>query len=262
MSESEKLLAYIAKNWPSKIKKEWQVGLEKYPEIVGRVLEDWTRGASRNRELVRIAGQSGSGKTSQLLPAVTKYFEKHEKNPVLIAARRFVDYHPYRDEIIREYGEKNLRKNTDDFATIMLFLTIRELMKMGYDIVLDVGLLNPEIEAILLKMIKENQYDAWMTMMAVAPGLTKKFLGKREWRHDEETEKEFEKSMQLAAEFYAEKCPEMHVVVWNAWELAPVYDGKMSGVPEVLVKYMSITDVPEHDEDELREAKIKYFENI
>ena len=77
------------------------------------------------------------------------YSKKHNFEPILLAARRFVEYHPHYQEIKDYYGEENLRKLTDEFSTIMLFLTISELTKGGYDIVLDVTLLDSEMEAIL-----------------------------------------------------------------------------------------------------------------
>ena len=130
--ELEKIIAYMKAHWPSKAKPEWQVGLEEYPIILQKVLKDFTKDATQNRELIRIAGISGSGKTTQILPAVEAYCEKHHYRPILIAARRFVEYHPHYQEIKDFYGEENLRKNTDEFATIMLFLTLTELIKNGY----------------------------------------------------------------------------------------------------------------------------------
>ena len=146
--ELSKIVNYMKAHWPSKVKPEWQVSLEEYPTILQKALKDFTKDATQNRELIRIAGISGSGKTTQILPAVEAYCEKHHYRPILIAARRFVEYHPHYQAIKDFYGEANLRKNTDEFATIMLFLTLTELIKNGYDIILDVTLLDPAMEGI------------------------------------------------------------------------------------------------------------------
>ena len=113
------VISYMKSHWPSDIKDEWQVKLEEYPEILKKVLAKWTVNASKTNELVRIAGQSGSGKTTQLLPAVEAYFKNSNKSPILVAARRFVEFHPNMEEIKNEYGEENLRKKTDEFSTMM-----------------------------------------------------------------------------------------------------------------------------------------------
>ena len=139
MSESnrelEQIIKYMKAHWPSNVKPEWQVGLAEYPAILKKAVEEFTLSATRNRRLIRIAGVSGSGKTTQILPAVEAYCEKNNYEPILMAARRFVEYHPHYQEIKDYYGDKNLRKMTDEFATIMLFLVISALIESCYDII-------------------------------------------------------------------------------------------------------------------------------
>ncbi len=254
------IVAYMKAHWPSEVKTEWQVGLEEYPEILKRVLADLVPGKTNGKKFVRIAGQSGSGKTTQLLPATEAYFKKNGLNPVMVAARIFVKYHPFYSEILEEYGEASLRKMTDEFATIMMFLTLRALISRGYDLVLDVTLLDPMIEGMLMQMLGAENYDSMMLMIAVSPEVTEKFLGGRAWRHTKETEQEFIRATKLAMEFYAEKCPDMRIVMWNVYEDEPVYDGDFSGALSVWQKYSDIVNIPDHDEEKLRAAKIKYLE--
>lgn len=263
MSESNiefvKIVQYMRAHWPSSVREEWQVGMEQYGEILKKVLKDFAEGKSRGRELVRIAGLSGSGKTTQVLPAVEAYFEKKGARPVLVAARRFVKYHPHCEEIRNFYGEENLRKMTDEFSTIMMFLTLGKLMSEGFDIILDVTLLDPQMEEILVKMMRENGYSGMVAMVAVAPEITEKFLGERAWRHTRETELEFIRATNLAMRFYAENYGEMRCVIWNTYEEKPVYDGAIRGALESFEKYSGIVEIPEYDIDDLREAKIKYL---
>ena len=170
-----KVIEYMKAHWPSQVKPEWQVGLVEYPALIEKALADFTLAATKNRQFIRIAGLSGSGKTTQILPAVEAYCEKNGYEPILIAARRFVEYHPHYQEIKDFYGDANLRKMTDEFATIMLFLTLTELLKNGYDIVLDVTLLDPEIEAMLLKTVQATNYEMLLLMIAVSPTVTAHF---------------------------------------------------------------------------------------
>ena len=56
-------------HWPSQVKSEWQVKLEEYPAILEKIIKDFTPEKTKKHQLIRIAGLSGSGKTSQILPA-------------------------------------------------------------------------------------------------------------------------------------------------------------------------------------------------
>lgn len=255
----EAIVSYMKKHWPSKVKEEWQVDLAEYPGILKKVMQDFTVDATKNRKLIRVAGISGSGKTTQILPAVEAYCEKNEMVPILMAARRFVEYHPHYKEILDYYGEADVRKMTDEFSTIMLFFTITELIRRGYDIVLDVTLLDPEMEGILVKLLSDGEYEMMLLMVAVSPAVTEKFLAGREWRHTAETEREFVRATGEALKFYAKMMPKARVVMWSVYDLLPVYDGEMAECLEVFGKYSSRTEMPSPNDDERREAKIKYL---
>ncbi|MBQ9484604.1 zeta toxin family protein [Candidatus Saccharibacteria bacterium] len=257
--ELEQIIKYMKSHWPSEVKPEWQVGLAEYPAILKKVLEDLTLAATKNRHLIRIAGLSGSGKTTQILPGVEAYCEKNNYSPILMAARRFVEYHPHYQEIKEYYGDENVRKMTDEFATIMLFLTLSELIAGGYDIVLDVTLLDPEMEAILLKLVKENEYKFSLLMIAVSPTVTEQYLSGRAWRHSRETELEFIRATSKALEFYAENSPESRIIIWSVYDKPPVYDGPVKNCLKIFADYSSREELPKKDDDERREAKIKYL---
>ncbi|MBQ3296477.1 zeta toxin family protein [Candidatus Saccharibacteria bacterium] len=257
--ELAQVISYMKSHWPSPVKEEWQVSLEDYPKILKKVVQDFTKDRTKNRQFIRIAGLSGSGKTSQILPAVEKYCEVQKLNPVLVAARRFVDYHPFKEEIKNEYGEENLRRNTDEFSTIMMFLTLNTLVKEGYDIILDVTLLDPAVEQILIKMLKENNYQSLLLMIATSPTVTEYFLKDRGWRHSKETEKEFIRATKKAIEFYAKNMPDLHIVLWSVYDLEPIYDGKIKDSVAIFNEYSDRTDLPKNDDDERREAKIQFL---
>lgn len=259
--ELQTVVEYMKSHWPSQVKEEWQVPLEAYPEIVKKVVTLWTKDASINHELVRIAGLSGSGKTSQLLPAVDAYFEGRQ--PILVAARRFVEFHPFVKEIEETYGKQNLRKITDEFSTIMMFLVLHALISKGYDIILDVTLLDPKIEGALMQLLSANNYKVWITMVAVSPAITEKFLGERAWRHAKATEEEFIRATSAAFKFYHTNFPDTRIILWNVWDQEPIYDGKIEDALETFEKYSAIDDfTPKNTEDELRAAKIDYFKTI
>lgn len=263
MSESnpelEKIIKYMKAHWPSQVKPEWQVELTEYPTILKQVIEDFTLAATKNRHLIRIAGLSGSGKTTQILPAVEAYCEKKCYEPILIAVRRFVKYHPHYQEIKDFYGDKNLRKLTDEFGTIMLFLTLSELIRGGYDVILDVTLLDPEMEAILLKMLKTEQYSTLFLMIAVSPVVTEQYLQGRAWRHSKATEQEFIRATSHALQFYATEAPEFRIILWSVYDLDPIYDGPIANCLDIFADYSAREILPASDDDARRDAKIAYL---
>lgn len=258
-SELEKIIKYMKSHWPSEVKSEWQVGLTEYPAILKQVVEDFTLAATKNHHLIRIAGLSGSGKTTQILPAVEAYCAKNNFEPILLAARRFVEYHPHYQEIKDFYGDENLRKMTDEFATIMLFLTLSELIKGGYDIILDVTLLDPEMEAILLKLLKAGNYEMLLLMIAVSPIVTEHYLQGRAWRHSKETEQEFIRATSHALQFYADNAPDIRIIIWSVYDKPPIYDGPVNSCIEIFNDYSSREKLPAKDDDARRDAKIVYL---
>lgn len=254
-----KVVNYMKAHWPSKVKPEWRVELDEYSKILQKVVADFAKDATKNRKLIRVAGISGSGKTTQILPAVDAYCEKNHYKPILIAARRFVEYHPHCEEIKNFYGEENLRKNTDEFSTIMMFMTLAELIKDCYDIVLDVTLLDPKIEEILLNMLITMKYEAMFLMIAASPIVTANFLKDRAWRHSKDTEKEFVRATSHALEFYAKNAPELRIILWSVYDKAPVYDGPIKNSLEIFADYSKREELPRKDDNARRNAKINYL---
>lgn len=261
-SKLEQIIAYMKSHWPSQVKEEWQVPIEEYPKILPQVLKDLTEGKSKGKNLIRIAGLSGSGKTTQLLPATEAFFENRELKPVLVAARVFVEYHPHHNEIKEFYGEENLRKMTDEFSTIMLFLAITELIKNGYDIILDVTLLDPAMEHILQEMLTAANYNQIILMIAISPTVTEKFLSGRAWRHTKETEAEFIRATKKSIVYYAENHPDTHIILWSVYDKPPIFDGKIKDCLDIFDDYSNRTELPKKDDDERREAKINYLKSL
>ncbi|MBR6965163.1 zeta toxin family protein [Candidatus Saccharibacteria bacterium] len=258
--ELQIIIKYMKSHWPSQVEEKWQIPLEAYPKIAQKIVALWAENASLGHELVRVAGLSGSGKTTQLLPAVNAYFEKQQRRPILVAARRFVEFHPFTKEIETAYGSENLRKMTDEFSTIMMFFVLYALITKGYDIILDVTLLDPKIEGALMQLLNANQYKTWFTMIAVSPAITEKFLGKRAWRHAKATEEEFIRATNLALNFYQSRFPSLRIILWNVWDEAPIYDGEFENALKIYNQYSVIESYTKKaSTDALVQAKIDYL---
>ncbi len=257
--ELAKVIEYMKSHWPSQVKSEWQVDIHDYAKILPQILADFTAHASKNHQLFRVAGLSGSGKTTQILPAIEAYCGKNNLEPILVAARRFVDYHPYKNEIENFYGAENLRKNTDEFSTIMMFLTLSELIKKGYDIILDVTLLDPKMETILLKFLTAANYQMLILMIAVSPTVTEHFLKNRAWRHSKKTEEEFIRATAEALKFYAKAAPKTRIILWSVYDLDPVYDGEIQNSLLTFQEYSTCKKLPKPDDEARKQAKINYL---
>lgn len=261
-SNLQKTIEYMKAHWPSDVKSEWQVKLEDYPVILQKILADFTKDKTKTKNFVRIAGLSGSGKTTQILPAANAYFEKRNQKPVLVAARLFVEYHPHYKAIKDFYGAENLRKKTDEFSTIMMFLTLSVLTKQGYDIILDVTLLDPTVEQILLGMLKEGSYKTLLLMIATSPTVTEHFLKGRSWRHSKETEEEFIRATKKALDFYAKNAGDERIILWSVYDEAPIYDGEIKNAVKIFEDYSSREELPKNDDDARKIAKIRYMGSL
>lgn len=260
MNDFERIVRYMRKHWPSEVREEWQVPIETYVPLAERIATKWAESASVGARMIRVAGQSGSGKTTQLLPAVEAWRVKNDVKSVLVAARRFVQFHPFEKQIEAEYGIENLRRQTDEFVTILMFLVLRELIAKRVDIILDVTLLDPEVEEILVKAMQENDYRMLMTMVVVAPEITEKRLAGRGWRHTKKTEEEFVRATNLAINFYAERCPKMRVIMWSAFDEHPIFDGEAREMRKIFDEYAVRTEWPEGvDLEKMIEEKRRYF---
>lgn len=256
------VVAYMQSHWPSHVKPEWQVTLTEYPDLVKQAVADLSQNVTRNRNLIRVAGISGSGKTTQILPAVDAYCETHDIHPALLAARQFVKYHPHYQKIFDFYGEENLRKMTDEFTTIMLFMSLATMIHAGFDIILDVTLLDPKMEAILTKFLTQAHYNLMILMVATSPTVTEKFLSDRAWRHTSETEQEFIRSTEKALQFYAENAPDTHIIIWSVYHEAPEFDGPVSNCLQTFRDFSQKTELPKPDDEARKAAKIAYLRQI
>lgn len=254
-----RVINYMREHWPSLVLEKWRVGIEEYNKIVKLAVKDLNQNVSYGKYFMRLAGLSGSGKTTQLLPTGEVYFQKKQLKPVIMAARKFVKYHPYYQQILEYYGKENIRKMTDEFVTIMLFLVMKELLRLGVDMILDVTLLDPEVEKILVEMLEENNYKKIMLMVVASPRTTEIFLKKRSWRHTKKTEQEFLRATEKALDFYGTRQPKMRVVMWSVYNKKPVFDGEVKDVMSIYQKYVFKMGRLKYSEDELVEAKIKYL---
>ncbi|MDR0979812.1 MAG: zeta toxin family protein [Candidatus Nomurabacteria bacterium] len=250
--------AYNRAHWgASDLPDEWRH--YDYQAILQKVLADFTPNKTQNHHFLRIAGQSGSGKTTQLLPAADAYFAKRGLAPVIVAARLFVDYHPHLTEIKAEFPPEKLRELTNEFSVSLMFLTLAALIQQGYDIILDVTLLDPFIERTLMQLLAAHKYTSRIFLLAVSKTISDQFIAKRQGRVvNTATAEEFWHATHKALEFYGVEFHEIPITVWSAFDLQPIYNGPISNALTLVYKYQAINELPSTypSEPELLAAKV------
>jgi hypothetical protein len=146
-----------------------------------------------------------------------------------------------------------------------LFLTLKSLIGHGYDVILDVSLVDPIVESVLIDMLRSVGYETRMSLMAVGREVSDEFIKKRQSRSGrrvaEASADEFWRVTSKAIECYAQNCPDMKLLVWNFWSKSPVFDGRVGDkeLRGVLEKSWKVKErLVEAGEEDLRAAKKTY----
>lgn len=117
---------------------------------------------------IRLVGQSGSGKSSQLAPAVKFALEAQSQGYLSFAVRDFVSYHPNLKSIREHYGEGQVREKTNAFALTLLTLVLHRCICDRLPMVLEVTLLSPMYERFIHESLQQQKYHCDYHCLAVA----------------------------------------------------------------------------------------------
>lgn len=127
--------------------------------------------------LIRIAGQSGTGKSSQILPAISRCLEN--MHYINLSVARFSQFHPNYDNFMH-YHKNNVRELTNGFALRALFLFVDHCIKKRVNIVLDLTFLDPAFETYIFTIAKQNGYTCISNLMCVPKKVSDNFIKVRE----------------------------------------------------------------------------------
>jgi len=222
---------------------------------------------TKAKRVYRLAGQSGSGKTTQLLPTLAGLEELRSNTPLVIAVRNFVKYHPKYEEIIATCEKGEIREKTNGFALKCLCAAFKQVMTMGYLTILDVTVLDPRFEEFINKQIQDNEYVAQYHILAVSKSLSDWFIDKR--KNDsgsaetgkivkQESKDYFYDILPIGIDYLGNVDSESVAFVWSAYEMEPIYRGSLCGAVDAInVWRKQVGVVP--DELELRQAKLRYM---
>ena len=262
----EKALAFLNASWRIKEVDE-KFKVDDFNKALDQAFEDKTKDIKKHNVIIRLAGQSGSGKSTQLLPAALKAFEKKGIKPVHIAVREFIKYHPYKEEIKQIFGEISFRENTNNFAVTLAFLVVEKLIENGYPILFEITLLDENFEDYLAGLAAQNGYETSYHVLAVPRKQSDHWIEKR----NEGVGVERPRKVSAFSKDYFFNClpkalkalkesARASCTVWNGYEKEPVFNGKMGDekVLETLNLYRKKEILP-HDPKELVQAKIDWF---
>ena len=128
---------------------------------------------------IRLVGQSGAGKTSQLLPAVREALLCNNISYVSFAVRDFVKYHPNLEAIVKNYGESLLREKTNTFALVLLTNVFLRCISEKMPILMEMTLLLPIYEAYIHAALIKNGYHCDYQCLAVPKSVSDDWIQKR-----------------------------------------------------------------------------------
>ena len=115
--------------------------------------------------LIRLGGQCGSGKTTQLLPAIKENLK--DDNYIHLAVRLFANKHPYYNKLLDEYGQGLIREKTNGYALLCLFKALEILIQNKYNIFLEMTILDPSFEEYINKLAKKYNFSVLFNVMSV-----------------------------------------------------------------------------------------------
>lgn len=250
--------------WPCDVpnKQIFEIAKKNYPSL--------TENKTKNRFLIRQAGQSGSGKTTQLLPASNAYFEKQGMNPIHFAVREFANLHPDFNQIIEQFGKQEMREKTNGFALKCLFISLAFAIEDGFDISFEVTLLSHEFEDFILNAMKKNNYQCLYLVMAVNKEISNYFIeSRRKSQIGAESNRivyasssnYFDMAISDEIEYYSKNHGEIPVIIWDAYHELPVFDGSFKDCKKPFFEAKKNTSLEFSDEQKLRDAKINYVLN-
>ncbi len=176
------VLAFIQAQWGCKdLYCSFDCSLEALQKLANQAFRDKVKNGVRTLPFcVRLVGQSGAGKTTQLLPAVCPALEACNIPYISLAVRDFVNYHPNLEMIRKVYGEALLREKTNAFALTLLTLVFEKLVQNRLPVLLEVTLLSPVYENFIHKCLKKFNYLCDYQCLVVAKKLSDQWISQRQ----------------------------------------------------------------------------------
>lgn len=254
MERYEKLVEYVKTTcWADDT--EIDVIINQAEKVFNKMVENKTK----RKMVYRLCGQTGSGKTTQLLTSVEKFIGERNLNPVILGVRSCAEAHPKYEYFKNNFPAGELREKTNGFALKCMSYVLKLLIENGYMILLDITLLDPEYEKFVLDLLKENNYKVEYHILAVNKEISDNFIIKRFNSSGRVIYKAsadyFYQILPIGLKYICENDDVNNCYIWNAFDLEPVYYGKISDCYDKFISAQSKIKEFIYSEDELRDAK-------
>lgn len=216
----------------------------------------------------RLIGQSGSGKTTQLLPALLDYCKKRNIEPIHFAVRHFSVLHPKYDKLINLYGKSEIRELTNGFALKCLMFCLAFAIQNNFDILMEVTLLTKQFEKYILKILNYNHYNRKYFALSVNKSISDYFIRKRQQggnniecgrKVNSDSADFFYKNLFSSLKLLSYLDKHSNIIIWNFFNLLPVYDGTLDKCYNTFLKNSEIKSFRFNDETLLIKSKSEYL---
>lgn len=216
-------------------------------------------GKTKKKFLYRLCGQTGSGKTTQLLDAVQKVINDDKLNPVVLGVRTCAEAHPKYEYFKANFPAGELREKTNGFALKCMSYVLKLLIENGYMVLLDITLLDPVFEEFVLNLLNTNDYEIQYHVLAVNKSISDMFIEKRLKSTGRIIYKSsadyFYQILPVGLKYITEHDKKNNCFVWNAFDLEPVFEGKICDCFETFIKSQNEFKEFKYSEDELKNSK-------
>lgn len=236
--------------------------------IRDKIYDNLILGKNKVKHFIRIAGQSGSGKTTQVTTALTDVFHKRKEKPFFLAVRDFAKFHPKFKQLFKDFGASDIREKTNGFALRLLVVTLIKAIADGYEIVLETTFLGVKFERCLLKLLFIFDYEVLNLLLCVNYKISNRFIEirKNDAKSSEKSRNIYKKSSNF---FYKAIVPSLKllkktfpygkIVIWNNFNLEPIYVGKFQKALKVYKKNVKQKKLSEFSQSELQKAKVEFL---
>ena len=127
--------------------------------------------------LIRIAGQSGSGKSSQVVPAIESALQG--KDYIKISVGAFAPFHPNYEKWQASCPDQ-MRERTNGFALRALVMFYKHCILNQMNVIFDMTLLEPEIDLYLMTLAKKMNYKIQTHVLCVPRKISDLFIHLRQ----------------------------------------------------------------------------------
>ena len=220
---------------------------------------------SKNKNIIRLIGQSGSGKTTQLLPTAEFLMQKNNCVSFNACVRDYAQLHPQYKSLLLKYGKSEIREKTNCFALKCMLVNLA--IENNYDIIFEVTILTKKFEKFVTSFLLKNNYNIISFCVAVNKKTSNMLINKRKNNQNSNENNRvvytsssnfFYKNLNKTIKFYIKKLSNKRVIVWNINNYFPFYDGNFKNCLKTFKNNQKVIPTKFNDEHIMLERKKQY----